>query len=34
MHSVEEAIEQILEFRKGQKLRGLSIRKMIEEGRR
>ena len=32
--SVEEVIEEIREFRKGNKLRGLSIRKMVEEGRR
>ena len=31
---VKEAIKRILELRKGNKLRGLSIRKMIEEGRR
>ena len=32
--SVEEAIQSILELRKGNRLGGLSIRKMIEEGRR
>lgn len=32
--SPEEAVKEMLEFRKGRKLGGLSIRDMIEEGRR
>ena len=32
--SVSEAIEEILEFRKHHKLDGLTIRQLIEEGRR
>jgi prevent-host-death family protein len=32
--TVKEAIQAMLEFRKGQRLNGLSIREMIEEGRR
>ena len=31
---VREAIQSLIEFRKGQRLDGLSIREMIEEGRR
>ncbi len=31
---VEAVIREIREFRKGRRLRGLSIRKMIDEGRR
>ncbi len=33
-HDVRETIEAMLEFRKGNRLDGLSIREMIEEGRR
>jgi prevent-host-death family protein len=32
--TVQEAVKAMLEFRKGQRLDGLSIREMIEEGRR
>ena len=32
--SPKEAVKEMLEFRKGRKLGGLSIREMIEEGRR
>jgi antitoxin (DNA-binding transcriptional repressor) of toxin-antitoxin stability system len=32
--SVSEAIEQMFQFRKGNRLNGLSIREMINEGRR
>jgi prevent-host-death family protein len=31
---VDAAIEQLLEFRKGHRLDGISIRELIEEGRR
>lgn len=33
-YDVDEAIEKLLELRKGLRLDGLSIREMIEEGRR
>ncbi len=32
--NIRETIQAMLEFRKGQRLDGLSIREMIEEGRR
>ena len=32
--SVEDAVKGLIEFGKGRKLRGISIRELIEEGRR